>query len=299
MNIAQLRAFHAVAVAGGFTRAAARLGVTQPTLSAHVKALEESYGVELIDRRGRQLALTEIGAGLLEITRRVFGLTEEAEQLLAAARGLERGHLRIGADAPYHILPAVAAFTKRYPRLRLSLTVGNSEGLIRDLLDHRIDVAVVANLAPDARLHALAVRRDRLVLFVPKSHPWARRRQVRPADLLGERLVLREPGSTTRRLFESAMARAGVALEEVIEINSREAVREAVAAGLGIGVVSETEFGNDARLVKIALADAEVGATEYVACLAERRELRLVRAFLEIVEGAIFRAPASKAQEPR
>jgi DNA-binding transcriptional LysR family regulator len=126
MNIAQLRAFHAVAVAGGFTRAAARLGVTQPTLSAQVKALEESYGVELIERRGRQLALTEIGAGLLEITRRVFGLTEEAEQLLAAARGLERGHLRIGADAPYHILPAVAAFTKRYPKLRLSLTVGNS-----------------------------------------------------------------------------------------------------------------------------------------------------------------------------
>jgi aminoethylphosphonate catabolism LysR family transcriptional regulator len=299
MNIAQLRAFHAVAVAGGFTRAAARLGVTQPTLSAQVKALEESYGVELIERRGRQLALTEIGAGLLEITRRVFGLTEEAEQLLAAARGLERGHLRIGADAPYHILPAVAAFTKRYPKLRLSLTVGNSEGLIRDLVDHRIDVAVVANLAPDARLHALAVRRDRLVLFVPKSHPWARRRQVRPADLLGERLVLREPGSTTRRLFESAMARASVALEEVIEINSREAVREAVAAGLGIGVVSETELGNDARLVKIALADAEVGATEYVACLAERRELRLVRAFLEIVEDNIFRTPASDAQEPR
>ena len=85
-----------------------------------------------------------------------------------AARGLERGHLRIGADAPYHILPAVAAFTQRYPKLRLSLTIGNSEGLIRDLVDHRIDVAVVANLTADARLHALAVRRDRLVLFVPK-----------------------------------------------------------------------------------------------------------------------------------
>ena len=297
MNIAQLRAFHAVAIAGGFTRAAARLGVTQPTLSAQVKALEESYGVELIDRRGRQLALTEIGAGLLEITRRVFGMTEEAEQLLAAARGLERGRLRIGADAPYHILPAVAAFTKRYPKLRLSLTVGNSEGLIRDLIDHRIDVAVVANLAPDARLHALAVRRDRLVLFVPKSHAWARRRQVKPVDLVGERLVLREPGSTTRRLFESAMARAGVALEEIIEINSREAVREAVAAGLGIGVVSESEFGNDARLVKIALVDAEVGATEYVACLAERRQLRLIRAFLEIVEDSVFPAPAPNPGE--
>ena len=299
MNAAQLRAFHAVASAGGFTRAATRLGVTQPTLSGQVKALEESYGVALIERRGRQLVLTEIGAALLDLTRRIFGLTEEAEQLLSAARGLERGHLRLGADAPYHVLPALGDFTRRYPKLRLSLTVGNSETLIRDLFDHRIDVAVVANLAPDARLHAVPVRRDRLVLFVPKRHPWARRKQVTPDQLAGERLVLREPGSSTRRVFETAMARAGVALDEVIEINSREAVREAVAAGLGVGVVSESEFGNDPRLVKVALAEADLGATEYVACLAERRELRLIRAFLEIVENNVFPAPTGKSEEPR
>jgi aminoethylphosphonate catabolism LysR family transcriptional regulator len=299
MNLAQLRAFNAVAGAGGFTRAAARLGVTQPTLSGQVKTLEETYGVELIARRGRQLALTETGAALLELTRRIFGLAEEAEQLLSAARGLERGHLRLGADAPYHVLPALSAFTRRYPKLRLSLTVGNSETLIRDLFDHRIDVAVVANLAPDARLHAVPVRRDRLVLFVPKRHPWARRKQVTPDQLAGERLVLREPGSSTRRVFETAMARAGVALDEVIEINSREAVREAVAAGLGVGVVSESEFGNDPRLVKVALAEADLGATEYVACLAERTELRLIRAFLEIVENNVFPAPTGKSEEPR
>lgn len=299
MNLAQLRAFNAVAAAGGFTRAAARLGVTQPTLSGQVKALEEAYGVELIGRRGRQLALTETGAALLELTRRIFGLAEEAEQLLGAARGLERGHLRLGADAPYHVLPALGAFTQRYPRLRLSLTVGNSESLLRDLFDHRIDVAVVANLTPDARLHALPVRRDRLVLFVRKTHPWARRRWVKPAELAGERLVLREPGSSTRRVFETAMSRAGIPLEEIIEINSREAVREAVAAGLGVGVVSESEFGNDPRLVKLSLADADLGATEYVACLAERKELRLIRAFLLIVEDSVFLAPAPQGKESR
>jgi aminoethylphosphonate catabolism LysR family transcriptional regulator len=290
MNLAQLRAFNAVAGTGGFTRAAARLGVTQPTLSGQVKALEEAYGVELIERRGRQLALTQTGAALLDLTRRIFGLAEEAEQLLAAARGLERGHLRLGADAPYHVLPALGAFTQRYPKLRLSLTVGNSEALLRDLFDHRIDVAVVANLAPDPRLHALAVR---------KTHPWARRKWVKPAELAGERLVLREPGSSTRRVFETAMAAAGIALEEVIEINSREAVREAVAAGLGIGVVSESEFGNDQRLVKVTLAEADLGATEYVACLAERRELRLIRAFLEIVEDSVFPAEAGRTTDPR
>jgi LysR family transcriptional regulator, low CO2-responsive transcriptional regulator len=286
MNAAQLRAFHAVASAGSFTRAAARLGVTQPTLSGQVKALEDTYGVELIERRGRQLVLTTIGTALLDLTRRIFGLTEEAEQLLAAARGLERGHLRLGADAPYHVLSALNAFTKHYPKLGLSLTVGNSDALIRDLLDHRIDVAVAANLAPDSRLHMFPVRQDRLVLFVSKAHAWAKRRSVKPAELAGERLILREPGSSTRRVFETAMIRAGIALEEVIEINSREAVREAVAAGLGIGVVSESEFGNDPRLVKITLAEADLGATEYVACLAERKDLRLIRAFLELAEPA-------------
>jgi len=135
MTHAQLRAFHAVATAGGFTRAAARLGVTQPTLSGQVKALEESYGVVLIERRGRQARLTELGEALVALTRRIFGLTEEAEQLLAAARGLERGHLRVGADAPYHILASLSRFVQRYPKLRLSLSVGNSETLIRDLLD--------------------------------------------------------------------------------------------------------------------------------------------------------------------
>src|SRR5262249_48835575 len=253
MNHAQLRAFHAVATAGGFTRAAARLGVTQPTLSGQVKALEESYGVVLIERRGREGRVAGLGGGLGWVPRPSFCPCRGAREPPPPAAGGGRGHLRVGADAPYHILASLSRFVQRYPKLRLSLSVGNSETLIRDLLDHRIDVAVVANLVPDARFHTSPVRRDRLILFVPKTHPWARRRRVRPSALTGQRLVLREPGSSTRRIFETAMARAGIAIDEVIETNSREAVREAVAAGLGIGVVSESEFGNDPRLIKIAI----------------------------------------------
>jgi len=281
---AQLRAFHAVATAGGFTRAAAVLGVTQPTLSGQVKALEQAYEVELIDRRGRQVRLTELGSALLGVTRRLFGLEEEAEQILAAARGLERGHLRVGADAPYHVIPALGAFSRRYPKLTLSLAIGNTESLLRDLHDHRIDVAVVANVTMDDRLQALPFRHDRLVLFVPKRHRLAGRRGVRLDEIANERLVLREPGSTTRRIFETALARAGVRVGRVLEIGSREAVREAVAAGLGIGVVSETEFGDDRRLVKVPIREADVTAIEYAVCLGERRELRLIRAFLDILQ---------------
>ncbi|HEY4164795.1 MAG TPA: LysR family transcriptional regulator, partial [Dongiaceae bacterium] len=98
----QLRAFHAVATEGSFTKAAANLNVTQPTLSGQVRALEERYGVHLFDRRRRKIEVTDIGRQLLEITWRLFNLEIEAEQVLTAAKGLKRGHLRIGADAPYH-----------------------------------------------------------------------------------------------------------------------------------------------------------------------------------------------------
>ncbi len=283
MNVAQLRAFHAVATANGFTRAAAELHVTQPTLSGQVKALEESYGVRLFDRRGRKVAPTELGHELLDLTRRLFELESEVEHMLSAARGLTKGHLRIGADAPYHVTGALAAFTRRYPAIRLSLAVGNSAALAHDLLDHKIDVAVLANMAGDPRFFAKVLSRDRLVAFVAKSHPWARRRRLELAELAGQRLVLREQGSATRRTFETAMARRKLGLDEVLDMNSREAVRETVAAGLGIGVVSASEFGNDPRLAPIQLMGEDLGMTEYVVCLAERRELRLVRAFLEVV----------------
>lgn len=283
INHAQLRAFHAVASEGGFTRAAEALHVTQPTLSGQVKALEDAYGVRLFDRRGRRVELTELGRTLLEVTRRLFSLETEADQLLAAARGLRRGHLRIGADGPYSIIPIVGAFNRRYPGLTLSLVMGNSDRVLQDLFDHRTDVAVVANLHPDPGLFALPFQRDRLVVFVDRKHPWARRRTIRLADLAGQRCVLREVGSTTRRIFETALARAGVALGEVMEIGTREAVREAVAAGLGIGVVARAEFGQDTRLRALQVADADLESVEYVVCLTERRELRIVRAFLDVV----------------
>jgi aminoethylphosphonate catabolism LysR family transcriptional regulator len=283
MNCTQLRAFHAVANAGSFTAAAAALHVTQPTLSAQVKELEERYGVRLFDRRGRRIEATELGRSLLDVTRRLFSLETEAEQLLAATRGLKRGHLRVGADAPYHVMPALAAFGQKYPGVRLSLSIGNSEELLHDLFEHRSDVAVLADIVGDSRLLALPLRRDPLIAFVDRGHPWARRRRVRAGELTNQRLVLREPGSITRRSFETAMARAGLALADVLEIGSREAVREAVAAGLGVGVVSQAEFGRDDRLRPLAIEDLDLDTTEYAVCLTERRDLRLIKAFLDAI----------------
>ncbi len=284
INHIHLRAFHVVAAEGGFSRAAAARHVSQPTLSGQVRALEERYGVKLFERRGRGVELTDLGRALFDVTRRVFAQELEAEQLLAAARGLTGGMLRVGADAPYNVIPMLAALNRRYPGVRLSLTFGNTEQVLDDLLRRRCDVAVLPDLAPDERLHAVPFRRDRLVAFVERGHPWAARRSIRLTELSGQRLILREPGSNTRAVFERSLKDAGATLGETMEIGSREAAREAVATGLGVGVVFESEFGHDDRLHQLSLRDTDLEAVEYAACLEDRRAVRTVRAFFELLK---------------
>jgi DNA-binding transcriptional LysR family regulator len=180
-------------------------------------------------------------------------------------------------------MAALSAFHRGYPGVRLSLSIGNSDEVLHLLLDHHSDVAVIADLQEDPRLFARPLRRDHLIAFVERTHPWAERGAIGLAELAGQRVILREVGSTTRRAFEAALARAALPIGDVLEIGSREGVREAVAAGLGVGIVSAFEFGHDERLRALAIEGVSIGMLEYVACLADRRDLRVVRAFLDVV----------------
>lgn len=283
INHAQLRAFHAVAAQGSFTRAAAALNVTQPTLSGQVKALEERFGVKLFERRGRGIEPTELGRSLHEVTRRIFDLESEAEGLLAAAHGLKRGTLKLGADAPYHVVPLLAAFNRRHPGITLSVSFGNSQTVLAALREHASDIAVLPNIAADERIHTQAFHRERVIAFVERSHAWAARRTLRLQDLAEERLILREPGSVTRAVFERALRGAEVKPSQVLEVGSREAVREAVAARLGVGAIFASELGNDPRLHPLVIRGNGLEAVEYAACLKERRDDPAVRAFFALL----------------
>ncbi len=281
MNLTQLRAFHHVARARGFTRAAAAAGVGQPTLSGQVKALEEAYDVRLFDRRGRGAQLTELGQSLYALTDRMFALEEEARALLSGTAALTQGHLRVSADSAYHAVPILAELKRRHGGLTFSLSLGNSPSVLRRVFDYEADVAVMAKLTSDPRLFTLPFRTDRLVLFVPNRHAWAGRRRIRLSELSGQDMVLRERGSVTRGVFEATLAAAAVRPGAIIEVESREGVGEAVAAGFGIGVVFESEFRPGDRFHRIAVSGADLGVAEYVVCLEERRGLALVRAFLD------------------
>ncbi len=280
MNYASLRAFHTIVEQGGVTRAAAALGLTQPTLSDQAKGLQQRHGVRLLERSGRGVEPTELGRALHALTRRYFQVEEEIAEFLAVARDPGRGRLRLGADAPTHVIPALAAFARRYPRIRLSLSLGNSRDILSQLLERRCDVAVIPDLPRDKRLHAVALRRDRLVALIPRRHPWAARQRISLSELARLTVALREPGSRTRAVLQAALEHSGVTLDAALEIGSREGVLEAVAAGLGVGVIFASEFRADERLRALDLTGARTGSTEYVACLVSQRDVPAVQTFM-------------------
>ena len=294
MRHTQLRSFHAVAQRGSFTAAARALGVSQPTITTQVKSLESEFGVELFVRRGRRIELTETGSGLLDIARRLFADEKEAADYLNETRGLKTGHLRVGAVGPYHVTDMLAAFNARYPGLYVSVTMGNSRDTLRDLLDYRTDVSVLAHVDPDPRLVAIPYQRHRVVVFCPIDHPFARRRGIRAREMEGQRLIVREAGSTTRLAFDQAMREADTRPRVVMEIGSRESIREAVAKGIGLGVVSEAEFIPDPRIRALPVIDAEIYTYAHVVHLRERQNARLVRAFIDVLGGLLSASPAAR-----
>lgn len=285
MSLTLLRAFHRVAAAGSFTRAAEAAGVSQPTLSAQVRLLEETHEAALFDRKGRGVALTPLGQKLFDVTSRLFAAEEDATALLEGARTLKGGHLRVAADSAAHVMPALAELRRRHPGLTFSLQVDNSTAVLQRLLDYDADVAVTARSTSDPRFHTMLIRRDRLVLFAPLGHDLARRRSVRLAELAGRDLVIRERGSVTREVFEARLAEAGVKPGALLEVQSREAVREAVVAGFGLGIVFDSEFADDGNCRALPVSDADLDVAEYIACLEARRRLPLVRGFLDVASG--------------
>ena len=281
---AHLRSFHAVATHGSFTRAAEMLHITQPTLSGQVKELEERYGTKLFVRHGRRIELTDIGKSAFNITRLMFRHEEEVEHLLQSARALTSGELRVAADSPYIATPLLAQFQRLYPGIQISIQYGNSQQLMSWIESRRCDVAFLPNVPQgDDRLFSIPLPPDRLVVFVSQDHDWAERRSVSIAELVKQRVILREKGSRTRSIFEDAVAQAGHVLKDVMEISGREGVREAVAAGFGIGIVAENELLADSRLRALPVSNAELVHAEYVVCLQEMRSLRVNDAFLDMV----------------
>ena len=283
MRYTRLRAFHAVASAGGFNAAAEMFNISQPTLTAQVGDLEAEFGVELFVRKGRRRELSDAGRELLAITTRMLAEEDEAVAFLEQSRELKTGRLSIGAVGPYHVTEMLAAFRRQYPGVKLSVKLGNSTDVLNDLLEYKSDVAVLAHIDEDDRLITIPYRRHPVSLFARKDHRFAKKKSIKLAEIGDETLIIREVGSTTRRAFETALATKRIRPQNVIEIGSREAIREAVIRGLGISYVSEAEFIADPALRLIPIADAGIFTYAHVVILRKREASRIISTFLDVV----------------
>jgi aminoethylphosphonate catabolism LysR family transcriptional regulator len=277
-----LQAFHKVATEGGFTAAARALNVGQPTVSTHVKSLEDHFGVELFFRHGRSVELTPVGRSLLTITQGLYGHEDEAVNFLKTARDLRAGQLNVSSLGPYDVMELLAAFHGRYPEVRLSVSLATTDEVLANLLRFDADIGILGHDPADPRVFCTFYNRHRILVLVNVDHPLARQRQVRLAELEGESMVLRTQVSTTRQAFDQALARVGVRVRPIMEINSREAVREAIIRGLGVGVVAAPEYAPHESLRTLIVTDADMYVYAYVVCLAERRERPLVRAVFDV-----------------
>ncbi len=283
MTPSQLRAFLAVARNRGFSAAARTLGVSQPTLTSQVQALERQHNVELFYRRGRRLDLTDTGQRLLPIAQKIAELELDAYNLLYNAGVLNIGHLKLGAVGPFHVIEMVDAYRRKFPNVELSIRMGNSAETMADLENYVTDVAVLASFNDDPRFVAVPYADHAVVVFAHVGHPFARRDSIALQDLHGQPMVMREQGSTTRLALEKVLKEADVMPRVVMEIGSREALREAVARGIGLGAVSEAEFVPDPRLKLLRIEGSPVSTHTYIYCLADRKDSRLVASFLEQV----------------
>lgn len=284
---AQLKAFHAVAVHGSFTRAAERLFLTQPAISDQVRKLEERFGVLLFHRNKRSVRLTDLGERLLSITQRLFVVEAEAQELLQYSQALQTGSLILAVDAPVHVLPQIARFCERYPGISVKIETGNTDESLFRLFNYQADLALLGREVNDERLLSLPLRNDPMVAFVSRNHPWANRTSICLADLDDTPLVLREVGSVTRQTLEEEMHQAGFRIRPAIQVEGREAAREAVVVGIGVGVVSAAEFGADSRVCALPITDCKRRLTETLVCLREQSSRRVVATFLEMVRESL------------
>jgi len=245
VNMLQLEALVHLVEERSFSRAARRMYLSQPSLTKHIRNLEDALGAKVVNRASRAFTLTPEGRVVYDYARRILKLREEAMERVMRARAAEEGDIRIAAStipATYILPPAIAAFREKFPAIRTAVRAADSSEVIETVLENGAEIGFIGKEPAGAKLAAEPLWRDRMVLAVPAAHPWAKRRTVRVREIEKEPFVIRERGSGTRDAFERCLAEAGKTdlsrFRVVAEMGSSEAVKEAVIAGVGLSVIS-------------------------------------------------------------
>ena len=261
MNVTfrQLRMFLAVADQGSITAAAAAMHVTQPTVSMQLKELSNAVGLPLYDMVGKRLSLTQAGEELAATARLLVGEWADFGQRIDALKGMTRGRLRVAvvSTAKYFIPRILGAFCNAHPDVEIALEIANRDGVVQRLRDNRDDLYIMSRPPVDLDVQARVFLSNPLVVIAPVSHPLAGQPDVSLAQLASERFVLREQGSGTRLACDAHFAQHQFRPTVRLELGSNEAIKQAVAGGLGLAVLSNHALGEHLVDESLVILNAE------------------------------------------
>jgi DNA-binding transcriptional LysR family regulator len=259
LTFRQLSVFEAVARHLSFSRAAQELHLSQPAVSMQIKQLEENVGISLFEQLGKKIFLTEAGHELYHYSRVIAQQLSEAEAVLSELRGLKRGKLKISvaSTANYFAPQLLATFTQRLPSITVSLDVTNRQALLQQLANNEMDMAIMGQPPDGLDLVAESFMENPLVVIAPVNHPLTRKKAIPLARLAEETFLIREAGSGTRIAMERHFDAHRVKVQTGMEMSSTEAIKQAVQAGLGLGVVSLNTVELEIEAKRLKILDVE------------------------------------------
>lgn len=290
MDIRRLEVFCKVVELKSFTKAAEAALLSQPSVSEHIRVLEDTLGEKLIDRLGREVAPTQAGQILFQYARQIIRLRDEAQQAIQEFRGNLSGQLNLGASTipGAFLLPkSIESFKLHHPTIQVLLKISGTSSIVEGVLDATLELGVIGAAWKDPRLEGEDLFSDELILTVYPDHPWAGRSSVSLAELHEEPFIFRERGSGTRMVMTDALKSAGVdpaKFKQVAEMGSSEAVRQGIKARIGVSILSSLSIAEDLKLgtlVQVPIEGVRMPRSFYLVKRRNRQLSPLALAFYE------------------
>lgn len=282
----QLAVFEATARHGSFTRAAEELLITQPTVSSQIKQLSKAVGLPLFEQIGKRLYLTDAGTELLATCHDIFERLDNFEMKVADLKGTKQGRLRIAAitTAKYFVPRLLGPFCQRYPGIDVSLKVTNHQQMTSRMLDNEDDLYILSQPSEEVDLYTEPFLDNPLVVLAPHNHPLAHQKNIPIEKLDGEAFIMREQGSGTRTAVQKLFAKHKISVKVKLELGSNEAIKQAIAGGLGISVLSEhtlVSAENNREIVVLDVQHFPIKRRWYVAYLSNKQLSVIAQTFIE------------------
>lgn len=260
INLHRLATFQVVAKHCSYVRAAEELHFSQPAVSAQIHQLENSLGLRLFDKIGHKTHLTPAGEELYSYSQKIFALIDETMETMDVLRNPHYGQLHIGADTTvgtYVIPRLLGEFRNIYPNVEITLEVVNRGYLVENLAQNRLDMVIMGKIPAELPVFVAPFAPNELVLIAPPRHRLAGCARIPFAELAREHFLLREIGSGTRAALEEAFAHAGLPLQVSMQMGNNSAIKQSVAAGLGIALISRVAIDIELETQRLVMLDVE------------------------------------------